>query len=44
MGRSGTAKRKTPAPAALIELRQAVSNGDDWFSALLAAIGRWELP
>ncbi len=40
MGRRKTAK--IPEPEALTQFREALSGGDDWFVALLAAIARWE--
>ncbi len=44
MARKRSAEKQAPAPNALTRLRQAVSNGDDWFAALLEAIARWEAP
>src|SRR3990170_2291782 len=44
MRRTRPAEKEAPAPQALVHLRQAVAGGDDWFSALLEAIARWELP
>ncbi len=42
MGRKRTAKERTSPPEALVHFRQALSDGDDWFTALLAAVARWE--
>ena len=44
MARKRTTKKQPPAPEALVEFRQALADGDDWFTALLGAIGRWDTP
>ncbi len=43
MPRKKSTKRQTPPPDALTAWSEALRNGDDWFDALLNAIGRWEL-
>lgn len=43
MGRKGAAKNDA-APAALVEFREALARGDDWFAALLKTIACWETP
>ena len=42
MGRTRTKKERTAAPKALTRFRRALSQGTDWFTALLEAIAHWE--
>ena len=44
MGRRRTATNDASTPAALVEFREALERGDDWFAALLETISRWETP
>lgn len=44
MGRKKPAAQEAPSVGALARFREAVEGGQDWFSALLETIARWELP